>query len=887
LSKAYEPSAVESRWYAYWDAHGYFQAEPEPGRASYCLTIPPPNVTGELHIGHALQHAIHDTLLRWRRMSGLNTLCVPGTDHASIGTERLLTLSLKKQGISKMSLGRDGFVKAAWDWTEKYGGTILKQLRLLGCSYDWRRTRFTMDEGYVRAVLTAFLDYYERGWIYRGSRVGEWCPSCNTSLSDLEVDHEEVLSSLWHIRYPIQGGGSVTVATTRPETMLGDTAVAVHPDDPRHKGHLGKTVLLPVMDREIPIIADPILVDPKFGTGAVKVTPAHDPNDFECGQRNNLPRISVIGKDGRMTEAAGRFAGLDRLEARKQVVDELERLGLLEKVEEYTHAVGHCERCHTIVEPLLTDQWYLRMQDLAALATDAIKSGRVRFFPDRYAAEALRSLENVPEWCISRQLFWGHRLPLWHCRQCAAVTPSIDRPAACKACGSSDLYEDPDTLDTWFSSALWPFAVLGWPDNTPEMEAFYPTNCMITDRQIIRLWVLRMVYSGLHFVKEIPFPDVYIHGTVLTREGVRMSKSKGTGGDPVELINKYGGDATRMSLLLMASKGQDIRFAEERVEGSRRFANKLWNASRFVMMNLANTPLPQSLSPDASWPLEDRWILSRLNRVLETVSRSLGEYDFDDAAQALHEFVWNEFCDWYVELAKARFSGPEEDAARVRQVLAFVLETSLRTLHPFMPFVTEEIWQSLRTQLGATRTDSLMVQSYPAADPALTNDEAEERFSRIEEMVRTVRNLRAQGGAQPAQRVQVYVVPIAEDSIPEIEVASLTTYLSQLARAELTLLPPKQTGGVPSPSVAGATRFAEVHLSLAGLVDVEKETAKLTKEIEAITKELSRVTGKLQNSQFLSRAPAEVVDKERAIEQELKTRKHQIEAQLSRLKQTS
>ncbi len=880
LPKGYEPQQVEARWYDVWDQAGYFHAEPQPGRPSYCITIPPPNVTGELHMGHALQHALHDALIRWKRMSGFNTLCVPGTDHAGIGTQRLVERALAAEGLNKYDLGRERFLERMWAWTEQYGNTILGQLRTLGCSYDWRRTRFTLDEGYVKAVLRSFVDYYERGWIYRGDRITNWCPSCQTALSDLEVDHEDVTGNLWHLRYPFtDGNGHVTVATTRPETMLGDTAVAIHPKDPRHEGEAGRTVRLPLMERDIPVIADPILVDPEFGSGAVKVTPAHDPNDYECGIRHHLPQLSVIGKDGSMTEAAGPYAGLDRFEARRRVVADLDARGLLDHVEEYIHAVGHCERCRTIVEPLLSEQWYVKMEELAREAAAAIEDERMRFIPERYAAPTVEYLHGIRDWCISRQLWWGHRIPIYTCaagHECA----SVETPDACAVCGDSTLTQDPDVLDTWFSSALWPFAVLGWPEPTPELEAFYPTSLLITDRQIIRLWVIRMLYSSLHFRGVVPFPDCYIHATVLTRDGRRMSKSKGTGVDPMDLIGKYGADATRFGLLQMASKGQDIRFTEERMEGARFFCNKLWNASRFALMHLGGG---QPLHRDPNlMRLEDRWLASRLSATVEAVYVALADYNLDDAANAIYEFTWNELCDWYLELAKPRLQAGGDDAAHVRALLAETLETTLRLLHPFMPFITEEIWSALRDALGQGDAwgPSVMVAPFPVAEAGARDADAEAKFARMMERTQAVRRLRAEAKVPPGQRVKVALVVAEGTTLAPEEADALSGCLSTLARAEVEWIERDQA---PQPSLSDLAAGVEAYLPLTGLVDVEKEAAKLRAEMASVEKELARVQGKLANEQFLARAPEAVVEKERGILAELEGRRQAAQERLTAL----
>ena len=891
LSKAYDPKAVETPIYQFWESSGAFHAEVDPSRQPYCITIPPPNVTGDLHMGHGLQHAIHDTIVRWQRMLGKNVLCLPGMDHAGIPTQMLVERALAAEGTNRHALGRERFIERMWQWKEQYGGNILRQLRQLGCSYDWNRERFTLDEGYKRAVLQAFVDLYNRGWIYRGVRVIHWCPSCKTALSDLEVRHEDVSGSLWHIRYPLSVDGKpsneyIVVATTRPETMLGDTAVAVHPDDPRHQAQIGRTAILPLMERPIPVVADPKLVDPQFGTGAVKVTPAHDPNDFEAGIRHNLPQIVVIGNDGRMTPEAGSYSGLDRFEARRLVLADLEERGLLDHVEEHQLRLGLCARCGTVIEPLLSEQWFLRMGDLAELAIRAIENGSVRFVPERYAAQTLEWLRGIYDWTLSRQIWWGHRIPIYTCASCGEQTAAVDAPQSCPKCGGGPMEQDPDVLDTWFSSALWPFAVLGWPDKTPELDYFYPTNLLITARDILRLWVARMVMMSCHFLNQIPFRDVYVHATVLARDGRRMSKSLGTGIDPLELVGKYGADATRLGLLLMAGKGQDVRFSDERMEASRFFCNKLWNASRFVMMNLGEAPVSVAAptEPNDAWRLADRWIISRLHDTITHVNAALEEYSLEDAAQAIYDFVWNELCDWYLELAKPRLSAGADpsDVATVRHLLVYVLDTSLRLLHPFLPFVTEEIWQSLRSSVAedCELPRALMIAAYPAPNPALRDPAAEAEFGRLMDVVRAVRNLRAEAGVQVTARVQTLLVPVEDVDAPE----GLSEALSFLARASFAKA---ERAGVPQPAFSSLAGGFEVYLPLAGLVEIEKEMARLQGEIQSAEKEMARSQGKLSNQQFLAKAPPEIVEKERRILAEVQEKRDLAARRLAALRKAT
>lgn len=857
LPKAYEPKAVEPKWLDLWDKGGYFRAEVDHSRTPYCITIPPPNVTGELHLGHGLQHAIHDTLIRWKRMSGFNTLCVPGTDHASISTTIKVRDSLIQAGIDPSAIGREEFLKHAWAWKEKYGGTIIRQLKALGCSYDWSRERFTMDEGYYRAVQESFVRLHREGLIYRGARVVNWCPTDRTTVSDLEVIHKDIAGSLWYIRYPLSdGSGSVTVATTRPETMLGDTAVAVNSTDPRWNGLIGKSVVLPLMNREIPVIADDELVDPQFGTGVVKVTPAHDPNDFLAGMRNHLERIVVIGEDGTMTAEAGAYAGLDRFEARKRIVADLESQGLLEKIEDYTVTAGHCARCDTIIEPLLSEQWFCREKELALRTLEVVTKGEVTYYPDRFVAQTAEWIENLRDWNISRQLWWGHRIPVWNNTATGEQLVQIEPP-------EGDGWEqDPDVLDTWFSSALWPMAVLGWPEKTPELEYFYPTNLMITARDILYLWIARMISMSEHYIQQIPYNDVYIHATIQAADGRRMSKSLGTGVDPLEMIDKYGTDATRLGLLFMAAKGQDVRFNESRMLESRNFANKLWNATRFVLMNLeegyAGGPFDPSkleLTP------ADRWILSRLDATTRDVLASLENYNLDDAGRALYGFVWNEFCDWYVEMAKPRLQG--DDRATAQAMLTGVLEQALRLLHPFMPFVTEELYEALRASSpGCTADTPLIIASYPEPRPEWHDEDSENDMTAAFGVVEALRSIRADLNVPPGRTIPATIVPAEEAS----HLRGVESLISNLARADITFGTPNSR---PPKAWPAHTASAEVFVPVEGLLDVSAALARTRKDLESAQKDLARTRGKLANEGFVQRAPAEIIEKERGIETEL------------------
>ncbi len=892
---SYDPKELEERWYRFWEEQGFFYAEVDDQRPSFCITIPPPNVTGSLHMGHALNHTIHDIVARYKRMKGFNVLVVPGTDHAGIATQVVVEKELAKEGKTRYDLGREKFLERVWQWKEQYGGIILQQMRKLGCSYDWRRERFTMDEHYARAVLETFIRLWQEGLIYRGYRIVNWCPRCLTALSDLEVERNEEgePGHLWFIRYPLKrdegretGDEFIVVATTRPETMLGDTAVAVNPDDERYKHLIGATVILPLVGREIPVIADPA-VDPEFGTGAVKVTPAHDPADFEIAERHNLPKVLVMDDYGRMVNVPERFNGLDRFAAREEVVKALQEQGLLERVEEYRVPLGRCYRCDTVIEPLLSLQWFVRMKPLAELALQVIRDGKIAYLPERFARLTIEWLENIKDWCISRQIWWGHRIPIWYCLDCnegkwelkrwgseeryhfaedAKAFAAIEAPKQCPECGGNNLVQDPDVLDTWFSSAIWPHAVLGWPDDTPELRKFYPTDLMITARDILYLWVARMVMTGVKFAGDIPFRTVYVHPTVLTREGKRMSKSLGTGIDPLDLLDKYGADGLRFGLIVQAEAGQDLRFHEERLEMARNFGKKLWNAARFVVtardegrgtrdekesIVATNAPRPASL------PV--RWILSRLHKTIAQVNEAMDNYELADAAKAIYNFVWDEFCDWFVEISKPAMQR-DEMAEMYRQTLVTVLETSLRLLHPFMPFVTEELWQRLKETGRGTGDEgrALIVAKYPEADERFFDEEAERNMSFLMELVRRVRAIRADLGI-PTAKVDIVLACDSEE-------------ISQLVRDNLWWLQfvgrinevkfVKFGETIPQ-AVSELVNSAEVFVPLIGVVDIGKLRERWRKRLSELTRELERVQARLSNPQFVERAPAEVVDAER------------------------
>lgn len=875
LPTVYDPQAVEEKWYRYWQEKGYFHAEVNPNKEPFTIVIPPPNITSALHIGHAMNNALQDVIIRRKRMQGYETLWMPGTDHASIATTVKIEEALAKEGLTRHDLGREKFLERAWDWYKKYGGTIINQLKKIGCSCDWERLRFTMDEGCSRAVREAFVKLYNEGLIYRGSYITNWCPSCQTVISDDEVEHEDHDSQIWHLRYPLaDGSGYIEVATTRPETMLGDTAVAVHPEDERYQALVGKEVRLPLMDRLIPIVADDY-VDPEFGTGAVKVTPAHDPNDFAIGLRHKLPQVVVIGKDGKMTAAAGQYAGLERYEARKAVVADLESGGYLVKIEPHQHSVGHCYRCHSVIEPLVTLQWFVKMEPLAKPAIEAVRRGDTRFVPERFARTYYHWMENVHDWCISRQLWWGHRIPVWYCQDCGEVMAAVEDPTNCSKCQSKNLQQDPDVLDTWFSSALWPMSTLGWPDETPELEYFFPTDVLVTGYDIIFFWVAKMIFSALYFKGQVPFRDVLLHGLVRDAEGRKMSKSLGNGIDPLEVIEQYGADTLRWSLLTGSTLGNDTRYYQERIEAARNFANKLWNASRFVLMNLGDFGA-EEIDAEHNLELADRWILSRINEVTKEVDYFLDSYNFGEAMRSLYEFTWNEYCDWYIEIAKSRLYGEDERAkVTAKSVLVHVLEQTLRLLHPFMPFITEEVWQHL-PQTG----ESIMIAPWPEFEEALEDKGAEQAMSMVMDAIKAVRNIRAELGVAPGKRVEchIHAVGPAEKDLLE-EAAPYFHKLAGISRLTIGLFgdakPPKAMSAV----VSGA----ELYLPLSGLIDIAQEIKRLEAELEMLNQEVSRGEKKLSNPGFVNKAPAEVVEKEREKLADWNLKRQRVEERLREL----
>lgn len=872
IPKAYDPQVVERELYRMWEDHKYFAATVDPGRASFCIVMPPPNITGELHMGHALDNTLQDVLTRWRRMKGDNTLWLPGTDHAGIATQARVEAELAKEGRSKYDLGRDRFLERVWEWKHRYGNRITTQLRRLGSSCDWDRERFTMDEGCSKAVREVFVRLYEQDLIYRDYYIVNWCPHCSTTISDIEVEHVDLPSHLYHIRYPLKDGGeSLVIATTRPETMFGDTAVAVHPDDERYRHLVGRTVILPLVGREMPVIADRY-VEREFGTGALKITPAHDPNDFEIGRRHGLPQVQAIDKKGRMTAECGKYEGLDRMECRQRTLRDLKSEGFLVGVEDLDHAVGHCYRCNTAVEPMLSKQWFVRMKPLARPAIAAVKDGRIRFVPERFTKIYLNWLENIRDWCISRQLWWGHRIPVWYCTACDRIIVAPEGPASCPDCGG-EVRQDPDVLDTWFSSALWPFSTLGWPEKTADLEYFYPTSVLVTGRDIIFFWVARMIFAGLKFMEREPFREVFIHGLVLDALGRKMSKSLGNGVDPIEVIDKYGADSLRFMLVTGNTPGNDIRFHFERLEGARNFANKLWNASRFVLMNLEG--YRESAEPVQPVTLAEEWILSRLNAVTAQVDENLAAYELGEAARVLYEFIWDEFCDWYIELAKpGLYRGTPEERAQTQRVLVAVLDQTLRLLHPFMPFITEAIRRHL-----PERTGTIMLAPWPRADSELISPAAEEQMAMIIRTVRAIRHVRSEMNVPPGKKAAAVI--IAPDAGQRESLRRWIGYVDNLAATESRVAAALDVK--VDPAAHAVVPGMEIFVPLAGLIDVAREKARLTKELSTVDKELARVLGKLGNPAFLAKAPEAVVTKEREKEMEFTRKRQALRSRLALL----
>jgi valyl-tRNA synthetase len=878
LAKVYEPQNVESKWYGEWEEKGYFHANADPGKAPYSIVIPPPNVTGALHMGHALNNTLQDILCRWQRMLGKNVLWMPGTDHAGIATQNVVERQLAAAGQDRHELGREKFIERVWKWKGESGGQIIGQLKRLGASCDWERERFTMDEGLSKAVREVFVRLYEEGLIYRDNRLINWCPRCHTALSDIEVEHEEKAGHMWHLRYPVVGeeGRFVVVATTRPETMLGDTAVAVHPDDERYRDLIGRKVLLPLVGREIPVVADEY-VDREFGTGVVKITPAHDFNDFEVGRRHGLEMINVFDESGVVNEEGKQYSGEDRFAARKRIVADLEEQGLLEKIVDHSLSLGGCYRCKTVVEPYLSLQWYVKVGPLAAPALAAVKEGRTRIVPQQWENTYYDWMENIRDWCISRQIWWGHRIPAWYCDKCGVVTVSRTDPDSCSSCGSTELRQETDVLDTWFSSALWPFSTMGWPDSTQELEMFYPTSCLVTGFDILFFWVARMMMMGLHFMEEVPFRDVYIHALVRDAQGQKMSKSKGNVIDPLTVIDQYGTDAFRFTLAAFAAQGRDIKLAEERIAGYRNFANKIWNASRFALMNLDGFEL--SAAEITTLPLSnaDRWILHRLNETAGEVSEALASYRFNDAASALYRFTWSEFCDWYIELVKDDlYRGDAERKQTARQVLWSVLEELLRLLHPFMPFITEEIWQALP---GARPAPSIMLANYPLRRSEWEFSEGAASMELVMEVIRGIRNIRGEMNVPPSKEIAAMLDCRSDASLHLLKQSE--SYIVSLAR--LSSLALGSGIGRPADVALQVAGDVEIVVPLKGLVDVEEEEKRLNKEISKIAKDMEFLEKKLVNPSFVERAPVEVVAKEREKLAEFGDKKRLLQESLEKI----
>ena len=858
LEKNYNPSEIEDRLYHKWLEKKYFHAEVNRDKKPFTIVMPPPNITGKLHMGHALDNTMQDIIIRFKRMQGYEALWIPGTDHASISTEVKVTNALKEEGIDKHELGREGFLKRTWEWKKEYGGTITSQLKKIGSSCDWDRERFTMDEGCSKAVQEVFIKLYEKGLIYKGSRIVNWCPVCNTSISDAEVEHEEQAGHFWHINYPVAGepGRFVEIATTRPETLLGDSALAVNPDDERYTDLVGKEVELPLTDRTIPIIADPY-VDKEFGTGVVKITPAHDPNDFEVGKRHNLPEINILNDDATINNLGGKYAGMDRYEARKAMVADLDALGLLVRVEDHTHNVGTHDRCKTTVEPMIKQQWFVKMNELIKPAVEGVKNGDIELIPASMDKTYYNWTDNIRDWCISRQLWWGHRIPAYYCKDCGEMTVSRDKVCTCPKCGSTNVEQDPDTLDTWFSSALWPFSTLGWPDKTPELDYFYPTDVLVTGYDIIFFWVIRMIFSGYEHMGRKPFGKVLFHGLVRDDQGRKMSKSLGNGIDPLEVIDKYGADALRYTLITGNAPGNDMRFYWSRVEASRNFANKVWNASRFIMMNDPDNKIKATDERPANLTDADKWILSKMNGLIKEVTDNMEKYELGIAVAKLNDFIWEEFCDWYIEMVKPRlYNDADETKTAAIWTLKTVLIDALKLLHPYMPFITEEIFCNIQDE-----EESIMISSWPVYDEANNFAAEEKAIETIKEAVRNIRNLRADMNVAPSRKALVYVVTASED-VKNIFNNSLGFFGTLAYASEVKVQADK--AGIPEDAVSTVIPDAVIYIPFAELVDIDKEIERLKKEEGRLQGEIKRCNGMLNNEKFTSKAPQAKIDEEKA-----------------------
>ena len=882
IPKAYEPKDVEQSRYKFWLDGEYFKPKIDPKKKPFTIIMPPPNVTGELHLGHALTATLEDIMTRWHRMLGDPSLWLPGVDHAGIATQVVVEKELAKEGLDRHEIGREKFLERTWAWANRSRSAITHQHERLGASCDWSREKFTLDDGPVKAVKTAFVRLYDKGLIYRGERIINWCPRCRTALSDLEVQSKDLTSNMWHMKYPYaDGSGYITVATTRPETYLGDAAVAVNPEDERYTGLIGKKVTLPIINRAIPIIADEA-IDRAFGTGMVKVTPAHDPVDFEISERHGLPVIHILNPDASMNDNAGPYAGLDRFEARKKIVDDFEKAGLMEKIEPYSHAIPHCFRCSTIIEPQVSKQWFVKIAPLAKPAIEAVKDGRIRIIPERFTKIYLNWMENIRDWCISRQLWWGHRIPVWYCRKCGEMTVAIDTPTKCGKCGSGDLEQDPDVLDTWFSSGLWPHSTLGWPDQTGDLKYFYPTSVMETGYDILFFWVARMIMMGIEDAGDVPFRTVYLHGLIRDEKGEKMSKMKGNVLNPLTAIDRYGCDALRFALTTGTAPGNDLNMGQHRLEAGRNFANKLWNAGRFVLKALEAEPVTAKAFAEvgvkSQKEIEDRWIVSRLNRLIGEVDRLMKDFQFGEAEKEIHDFLWGEFCDWYIEISKQRLGKANSPMA----VLAFVLETSLRLLHPFMPFITEELWQNLKNRLpeGTLKSPALIVAPYPAANVNLLDAESEQVMETVMEVVRTIRNARAEYKVEMGKWVEssVYAGSLQAD------LKAKAAVIETLAKTRpLSILPREQRPANAEKAMVYVLKDADVVIPLAGMVDIEAEKARLTKEMETLDREINRLSGRLADSQFTTKAPPAVIDKEKGRLQEYQDKFARVQAELRQL----
>ncbi len=875
FEKNYNPQEIEDRLYEKWMDKGYFHAEVNEDKEPFTIVIPPPNITGQLHMGHALDNTLQDILIRFKRMQGYEALWVPGTDHASIATEAKIVEKMREEGVTKEDIGRDGFLERAWDWKKQYGGKIVSQLKKMGSSLDWERERFTLDEGCSHAVKDVFVKLFDKGAIYRGERIINWCPKCLTSISDAEVEYEEQPGKFWHLRYKLtDGSGYVELATTRPETMLGDTAVAVNPADDRYKDLVGKTVILPLVNKEIPIVADDY-VDMEFGTGVVKITPAHDPNDFEVGQRHDLPIVNCMTDDAKITEDFPKYAGMDRFEARDAIVKDLEAEGALVKIEDHVHNVGTCYRCHTTIEPRVSLQWFVHMDELAKPAIEAVKNGETEFIPKHFDKTYFHWLENIKDWCISRQLWWGHRIPAFYCDDCGEMVVTKDDNPVCPKCGKP-MRQDPDTLDTWFSSALWPFSVLGWPEETPELKYFYPTDVLVTGYDIILFWVIRMMFSGIEHTGQVPFKKVLIHGLVRDSQGRKMSKSLGNGIDPLEIIEEYGADALRFTLITGNAPGNDMRFYMERVEASRNFANKVWNASRFIQMNMPEDGIDLDKKPD-NFTDADKWILSKANKVAKDVTENLDKYEIGIAADKIYNFIWEEFCDWYIEMVKPRlYNDDDETKYAALWTLQKVLIDSLKLLHPYMPFITEEIFCNLQD-----KEESIMISDWPEFSDEYDFAEEEEAVETIKETVRAIRNVRSEMNVPPSKKATVFVV--SEDANIRDIFKKGEVFFATLGYASEVIIQEDKTG-IDDSAVSVVIPNANIYIPFAELVDIDKEIERLEKEVERLDKELARVNGMLSNENFVSKAPEAKINEEKEKKAKYEQMKEQVETQLKNFK---